>query len=63
VLHVERAVSRLVLTVHTDADRRVSHSHGLTLTARCRMLPSSAATRRGPVSLVPRGGTPERRPA
>jgi len=62
VQHVEPAVSRLGLAVLTDAGGRVSHSHGITLTARCRTLPCSAA-RRSTVSLVPCGWTPERRPA
>jgi len=62
VLHVEPAVSRLGLAVLTDADRRVSQSHGITLTARCRTLPCSAA-RRSTVSLARCGGTPERRPS
>jgi len=63
VLHVEPAVSRLGPAALTDAGRRVSHRHGITPTERCRTLPYSAAARRSTVSLVPRGGTPERRPA
>jgi len=62
VLHVEQAVNRLGLAVLTDADGRVSHRHGITLTERCRTLPCPAA-RRSAVSLVPRGKIPERRPA
>jgi hypothetical protein len=62
VPHVEPVVSRPGLAVLTGADGRVSHPHGITSTARRRTLPCSAAARRSPVSLVPRGGTPERRP-
>jgi len=63
VLHVEPAVSRLGPVVLTDAAGRVSHSHGITPTARCRTLPYSAGARRSPVSLVLRGAARERRPA
>jgi hypothetical protein len=63
VQHAELAVSQLGLAAHTDAGGRVSHSHDITLTARCRTLPCAAAARRSTVSLVPRVGTTERRPA
>jgi len=62
VQHVEPAVSQLGLPVHANTGRRVSHSHGITLAVRWRTLPCSAAARRSAVSLVPRGGTTERRP-
>ena len=63
VLHVEPVVSRPGLAVLTGAGGRVSHSHGITPTARCRTLPRSATARRSTVSLVPGRGPTERRPA
>jgi hypothetical protein len=63
VQHVEPVVSQLGMAAHTDTGGRVSHSHGITLAARCRTLPCPAAARRSTVSLVPYGGRTERRPA
>jgi len=64
VLHVEPAVSGpQAAAVLTRGGGRVSHSHGISLTARRRTLPGSAVTGRGTVSLVPAGRTREGHPA
>jgi len=64
VLHVEPAVSGpQAAAVLTRGGGRVSHSHGISLTARRRTLPGSAATRRGTVSLAPASAAREGRPA
>jgi hypothetical protein len=64
VLHVEPAVSGpQAAAVLTRGGGRVSHSHGISLTARRRTLPGFAVTRRGAVSLVPASMAREGRPA
>jgi len=63
VRQFEHAVSGAPgLALLTRGDGRVSHSHGITPTGRCRTPPCPAA-RRGTVSLVPRDETSGRRPA
>jgi len=64
VLHVEPAVSGpQAAAVLTRGGGRVSHSHGISRTARSRRLPGSAVTGPGTVSLVPAGMVREGRPA